>query len=332
MFSRNPQLDSWVQQHLACPRDFKPLEILGDRLRCPENHAYPVVNGVPILLLEETVPTQKEFWKVLKQPETFSKTEAAEVPDQDGIDPFVKQALPATSGGLYNSVAAGLRQYPIPELPLPDGHGAVFLDLGCNWGRWCLSAGRKGYWVIGIDPNLEAVLAARRVSVQLNIPGCFLVADARHLPFASHCVDTVFSYSVLQHFHKEEARKAFKEASRVLKAGGTAFIEMPNAFGLHNLLHQLKRGFRQARDFEVRYWTPAELVQTFNACVGPARLIADGYFSLNSQAADLHLLPFPYRLVVRISEWLREKSLVWPWLVGVADSLYVQSTAAPKTN
>ena len=330
IFSEDPRIDSWAQRHLACPRDFKPFEILADRLRCPQNHTYPIVEGVPILLIAEIVPTQKQFWKVPEQLVNSLKLHGENPTDPHGVDPFVKQAIRATSGNLYDPAAKNLRRYPIPELRLPKANGGYFLDLGCNWGRWCLSAARKGYLPVGIDPNLEAVLAARRISRQLKIPACFLVADARHLPFTSSCMDVVFSYSVLQHFDKEDARQAFKETSRALKTGGTAFIEMPNAFGLHNLLHQLKRGFRQARDFEVRYWTPAELGRAFSSSIGPTRLFADGYFSLNPQMADLDLLPFAYRLVVRISEWLRKRSLAWPGLVYFADSLYVKSTASSK--
>ena len=329
LFSEDPRIDSWAQQHLVCPRDFKAFEISADFLRCSENHTYPIVNGVPILLVGEVVPTQKEFWRILK-PAVALKSHPVDTPVQNGVDSFVTQSIGATSGSLYAPVAHRLRRYPIPDLLLPKANGAVLLDLGCNWGRWCFSASRKGYSAIGIDPNLEAILAARRISHQLKIPACFLVADARNLPFASHSIDTVFSYSVLQHFDKRDAHQTFKETSRVLKTGGTSFIEMPNAFGSLNLLHQLKRGFRQARDFEVRYWTPIELKRALNSSVGPTRLVVDGYFSLNPQTADLDMLPFVYRLVVRVSEWLRKKSLAWPCLVYLADSLYVESTASMK--
>lgn len=321
-------LDERVARHLACPRDFKPLELSSGRLTCPENHSYPIVHGVPVFLLKETIPTQQRFWQWLDRPETFSPRYASLTPG-DPVDPFVRQALPSASGTLYRPAAKRMRRYPIPELPLPPGEGKIFLDLGCNWGRWCLSAASKGYTAIGIDPNPEAVLAARRVSQQLNIPASFLVADARHLPFASGCLETVFSYSVLQHFERDGVRQAVGEAARVLKNSGTVFIEMPNAFGLYNLVHQAKRGFRRERDFEVRYWTPGALRKLFGQ-VGPPLLIADGYFSLNPQMRDLDLLPFAYRCVIRISEWLRKQSLKWPWLINVADSLYVKASR-PET-
>lgn len=320
MFCENPRLDQWLRKNLVCPRDFKSLEENSVTLFCSEGHSYPIIAGVPILLLKEVTPTQKKFWETSFQP---IKDKA---PAQNGLDPFVQKAIPATSGNLYRLLK--LNRYPIPELPLPKGEGSFFLDLGCNWGRWCLSAAQKGYLPIGIDPNLEAVLAARRIAKQLGHSACFLVADARHLPFAPSCTDIVFSYSVLQHFEKSDVHRVLQEISRILKPGGASLIEMPNVFGLHNLLHQLKRGFRKARDFEVRYWTPAELKKTFGFQIGSTRLFADGYFSLNPQAADLELLPFGYRFIVKTSEFLRKSSLRWRWMTYGADSLYVRSSPA----
>lgn len=51
----------------------------------------------------------------------------------------------------------------------------------------------------------------------------------------------------------------------------------------------------------------------------------DGYFSLNVQPTDLHLLPARYRALVRSSEALRWVSGKVPILTKVADSLYVES-------
>ena len=171
-------------------------------------------------------------------------------------------------------------------------------------------------------------MAARRVSKQLGVSAYFLVADARRLPFAANCADVIFSYSVLQHFDKNDVRQTLQEIARILKPAGTSLIQMPNMLGLHNLLHQLRRKFRRARDFEVRYWTPGELKKVFNSHIGPTSLLADGYFCLNPQPTDLDILPFEYGLVVKASDVLRRLSLRWAWMVYGADSLYVKSSIA----
>jgi hypothetical protein len=100
---------------------------------------------------------------------------------------------------------------------------------------------------------------------------------------------------------------------------------MPNRYGLRCLYHQTRRGFRRARAFEVRYWGPRELVSTFDRLIGPTRLSADGYFSLNAQGSEAHQLPWQYRAVVRLSQGLQALSRRLPALLHLADSLWVMA-------
>lgn len=230
---------------------------------------------------------------------------------------------------MYKGLAGKLRRYPIPELRLPEAPGQYLLDLGCNWGRWSVAAARKGYRVFGIDPSLEAALAARRVAAQCGVSPTYIVADARRLPFKTSSFDVVFSFSVLQHFDKESVRNVLTQISALLKPSGTCFVQMANALGIRNLFLQLKRGFREPKGFEVRYWSPKDLREVFSSCVGPATLSADSFLSLNAQLTDVDLLPFPYRLIVRCSDLLRRLSARWQWLACVADSLYVASSKQP---
>jgi len=149
------------------------------------------------------------------------------------------------------------------------------------------------------------------------------VADGRYLPFPDQAFDQVFSYSVLQHLAREDVRLTLQEICRALRRGGKCQVQMPNVFGIRCLYHQARRGFRDGRDFEVRYWTPRALLSTFGAALGPARLSVDGYFSLNAQISDIRFLPRKYRALVRASEFLRKISEIFHPLAYVADSLYV---------
>jgi SAM-dependent methyltransferase len=217
--------------------------------------------------------------------------------------------------------------YPIPDLRLPPGEGRVFLEVGCNWGRWCVSAARRGYSVVGVDPSLDAIRAARHVAEQLGVDATYLVADARHLPFADASFDVVFSYSVFQHFAKDDALASFAEIGRVLQPGGRSLVQMANVWGARSLVNQAReRRFREPRDlFDVRYWSPRELRDAFARAVGPTELAVDGFLTLNPQPADLALLPRRYRALVRTSEALRRLSERVRPLTYAADSLYVRS-------
>ena len=101
---------------------------------------------------------------------------------------------------------------------------------------------------------------------------------------------------------------------------------MPNTFGVRCLYHQIRRGFRKARDFEVRYWTPPDTQSAFAQTVGPSRLSVDGYFSLNAQLSDVRFLPADHPAIVYASEALRRLSESVHPLRYVADSLYVTAS------
>jgi hypothetical protein len=73
----------------------------------------------------------------------------------------------------------------------------------------------------------------------------------------------VYSYSVLQHLSRADAEAAVAEMGRVLVDGGTAKVQMPTTLGVRCLFHQVKRGFRDGRGFEVRYWSLPALRRLF---------------------------------------------------------------------
>jgi SAM-dependent methyltransferase/uncharacterized protein YbaR (Trm112 family) len=323
-------LDRGLAEILGCPRDKLPLTEQPGSVACPKGHRYAVVEGIPILLLQETLQTHIEGSRSL---EVAELGEAAQLPQfhlaPGQIDPFVQNAIGATNGSLYQHLVGKLTEYPIPRLKLPDGHGKLFLEIGCSWGRWCIAAARIGYRPVGVDPSLKGVRAARRVARQLGVDARYVVADGRYLPFRDGLFDQVFSYSVLQHLPKQDVYLTLKEIHNVLREGGQCQVQMPNAFGIRCLYHQARRGFRDARDFEVRYWTPRELLSAFRNAIGPADISVDGYFSLNAQISDVLFLPAKYRAIVRVSESLRKVSEVFPLLAYVADSLYITASRQP---
>jgi SAM-dependent methyltransferase len=274
------------------------------------------------LLVDEAEPTH---------PKVFSETrERVEDGLPDARDPhaFVQSMIRRTCGYLYEDLRDGLSRFPIPELRLPDadGDGSFLLDVGCNWGRWSVAAGRKGYRPIGIDPNLNALIAARGVAGQLGAEVGFVCGDARFLPFSENAFDAVFSYSVLQHFDKDHARAAMREMARVARPDATVLVQMPNKFGIRQMFNRTRQIVRRkSGPFRVRYWAPRELRDSVESLIGPCRLFVDGFFSLNAQATDRDILPRRYAALVSVSEALRHASDRIPLLVDAADSLYVEA-------
>jgi len=315
---------------LACPADRQSLSLAPGRLRCPAGHEYPLVGGIAVLL-DPDIPDTHPYFEDSRQAGHGAREGAEPDPvalGADEVDPFVQQEIVKTNGILYRGVLGGLRRYPIPDFPLPAATaGQRLLDIGCNWGRWSISASRHGYQAIGIDPGIAGIQAAYRVSAALGQSPGFLVGDGRCLPFPDGTFDVVFSYSVLQHFSKDDAKASIREAARVTKPGGRVLIQLANLFGVRQLYNQARDMLRgEQNPFRVRRWTPGEMLSTFRALVGPARLTADGFFSLNAQASDLDLLrPLP-RAVVRASQALKSVSVRVPALSRLADSVFIDAS------
>jgi ubiquinone/menaquinone biosynthesis C-methylase UbiE/uncharacterized protein YbaR (Trm112 family) len=321
-------MNEWLIEHLVCPRDKQNLRYENNELVCDQGHIYPIVEDIPIMLVEEEERIHGYITETLenvgklksdneKEPEIFE--------NKAGVDSFVQAEILYTSGNLYRAAQNNLTRYPIPEIRLPQGNGERLLDVGCNWGRWSIAAAQKGYKPVGLDPSLKAVQAAKRVSKQLGLETQFVVGDARLLPFAENSFDIGFSYGVLQHFSKDNAKISMNQIAHATKNEGKILIQMPAKYGIRSVQQQIRRGFSEGEDFDIRYWSPAELVETFEQIFGQTKLFTDCYFGLGVQKTDIDLMPPLYKLIVRSSEVLRKMSNNIPLMTKVADSIWAES-------
>lgn len=325
-------IDEWLLCHLVCPQDRNEVFLERDSLKCASGHIYSIVDGIPVMLFDDGSPTHAYITRTLEKVERIrsdgqNKDLAPTVKGNSGqVDPFVQREIPYTCGNLYFSVQGKMDRYPIPDVRFPDGGGERLLDVGCNWGRWTIAAAQHGYAAVGIDPSLDAIMAARRVSRQLGVKTSFVVGDARFLPFSNGAFERSFSYSVLQHFKKQNAKIALREISRVTVPGGPVLIQMANKYGIRSFYQRLRLGFKDGKEgTDVFYWSPRELKKTFEEIFGKTRISVDCFFGLNVQSADADMLPFKHKMIIGTSEFMRRlSSKIWP-LERVADSLYLAS-------
>src|SRR5262249_25593056 len=183
---------------LACPRDHSEVRIEGENFCCAFGHKYPIVNNIPVFLLAEMEPTIGIATASLKAAQNaiggplyldtlgLSEDEKCGI-ERDWIsggskvDPVISYLIGATSGLGYVNLIGRLGSYPIPEIPVGNGDGELLLDVGSSWGRWSVSAARKGWRVIGMDPSLGAIVAAQRAFSGKGLKISFVCGDARFL-------------------------------------------------------------------------------------------------------------------------------------------------------
>ena len=328
---------------LACPVTGTSLTIEGESLVSEAGTRYPVINGVPVLLPPDASKDTLECIRASREASQngtagglFVDALGCNDEERRGIlklaaegsskvDPVVNYLIAATAGNMYKHLIGRLREYPIPSFREKHGAGRVLVDLGCNWGRWCVAAGREGFQPLGIDPQLGALMAARRVTQQLGINAWFVCADARHLPLRRESIDFGFSYSVLQHLSHEDVGLVLAGLAKALKPGAESLIQMPTRAGLKGMLHRARHGFRPPQGFDVRYWSLRQLEEVFGRAIGPTGFSVDCFFGIGLQAADARLMPLPFRAALTASEALRHLSHAVPPVTWLADSVYVHS-------
>lgn len=110
-------------------------------------------------------------------------------------------------------------------LPPPP---ARVVDLGCGEGRLPRDLRDLGYGVIGIDPSISLIAAAR----EADPDGDYRIADAAAVPIADGAADMVTAFMTPQDIDDLEA--AMREAFRLLVPGGwlrTATVHPINSAG-----------------------------------------------------------------------------------------------------
>jgi SAM-dependent methyltransferase len=326
---------------VECPRDHSGLRLKAEHLCCALGHEYPVVNGVPVFLLKEREQTIGIANASLKAAENaignllyvdtlgLSEDEKRGIVRDwvagDKIDAAISYLVGATSGFGYVNLIGRLSSYPIPEVPIENGNGQLFLDVGSNWGRWSVSAARKGWRVVGIDPSLGAIMAAQRAFSGMGLDISFVCGDARFLPFKADIFQCAFSYSVIQHFCEADAEIAVRELGRVLRRGGFAKIQMAHKGGIRSTYVRARRRDANGGIFRVRYWSLGSMRAVFEKNIGPSKLMAEAFGGLGLLGEDRNHVFAKAKLLIEISQFLKKLSLVIPPLIRLADSVYVVS-------
>ena len=142
--------------------------------------------------------------------------------------------------------------------------GLTILDLGCGGGFMSEAILKRGASVIGVDPSLAAILAARAHASEQGVAIDYRLGNGEAIPLADRSVDCVVCVDVLEHVADLEC--VLDEIVRVMKPGGFFLFDTVNrsrlaAFVLvslgENVLGLLPRGTHDP----AKFLKPAELTQ-----------------------------------------------------------------------
>lgn len=105
--------------------------------------------------------------------------------------------------------------------------GVKILDVGCGSGALARVLVAEGAEVTGVDPNLQALTAARSVAPAAR----FEQAGAEALPFEDAAFDVVLIVNALHHVPLAVMDRALAEAARVTRPAGLLVVIEPLASG-----------------------------------------------------------------------------------------------------
>jgi ubiquinone/menaquinone biosynthesis C-methylase UbiE len=124
-----------------------------------------------------------------------------------------------------NELAGGpsitVPEFALATLPLDRMRSA--LDVGCGWGRFARPLLQKATELdlVCSDVWPGMIESCRGTLAEAHLRACFVVADARRLPFRNAAVDLVMANHMLYEFHDDDLRRVIGELARVLRRGAT---------------------------------------------------------------------------------------------------------------
>lgn len=102
-----------------------------------------------------------------------------------------------------------------------------FLNVGCGTGGMNMVAADHGMASYGIEVSTDALEICHEKARRRSLPvEHFVQSPGEQLPFEADFFDVVYCLSVLEHV--QDIHKTVHEMVRVLRPGGTLFIDIPN--------------------------------------------------------------------------------------------------------
>jgi ubiquinone/menaquinone biosynthesis C-methylase UbiE len=126
-----------------------------------------------------------------------------------------------------------------------QSRGQRVLEIGVGMGADYLEWLNNGARATGVDLSVASIKRAKRRCEMAGYSPDLQVCDAEHLPFGDNTFDVVYSYGVMH--HSPDTKQCIREASRVLKPGGSLRIMVYHHPSMTGLMLWLRYGFMQKK-------------------------------------------------------------------------------------
>jgi len=197
-----------LQALLRCPRCGAELEVGEEAVCTKEGHRFPVVEGIPVFVSEETVAADPQY---------------------------------TGQRAYFDSEFRGYERYSLENWRLAyldrlraagvlENTDSPLVDVGVGGsGYTVIEAARAGRSAVGCDLSLDGLLAARRFAEAEGVAErtLWVCCSAERLPLASGSFGSALAIAVLEHVPDDSA--ALHELARVLRPGGRAWVTVPHA-------------------------------------------------------------------------------------------------------
>ncbi len=120
------------------------------------------------------------------------------------------------------------------ELLREPVQGTRVLEVGAGSGRDSITLLRAGARVYVVDYVRSSLEVCRRLAREAGVELIYLQADATRMPVREGSFDIVFHQGVLEHFRRPA--DLMDENFRILKPGGYALVDVPQAYHLYTVL------------------------------------------------------------------------------------------------
>ena len=305
-----------INKICSCPICNSKIVASKDKIVCTSCNAhFQVKYGVPILInpniKESTHHSYKEF--------TIGKNYLAK--NKYNVNKVIANYTASTNGNLYKDKEIKVIIIPNIDLQITT-RKKILLDIGCGWGRWCFAAAKKKYTSIGIDTNLELLIAAKEYAEDNNIDAVFIYADALNLPFKRNIFDIIFSFSVLQHFPKKDFFSVLSKTNKFLKKKGLFRFQIMNFFGIMCLYRNFIYRKKAQKYFYPEYYSINEITNFSKKYYSKITSENCSFFT-QARFTDFSIFTTKEKIIMCFVFLINAFAKILPFMKFFADNIYI---------